>query len=165
MADQVAVIGSAFDHRLQLELDRLAFPPVSRILNPEPKSGMFSSVECAANWSGWDSRVSHVAIVLGDQPHLNPTTLALLIEASRAHPNKICQPSLDGRPRHPVVMPIAIFNELAVSRAETLKHFLESKLGQIHLSPSQDLGLDLDIDRPEDYATALTLAFGKTTSG
>jgi molybdenum cofactor cytidylyltransferase len=163
-AGQVVVVGGAFDRALQLELDRLAFPPAARILNPDTNGGMFSSVQCAARWSEWDSGVTHVAIVLGDQPHLKPITLAILIEASRATSDKICQPSLDGRPRHPVVMPIAIFRELAVSHAKTLKQFLESSSGQIRLSASQDAGLDLDIDRPEDYATALSLAFGRTTS-
>ena len=39
---------------LGTELDRLGFPPGNRIPNPDPQRGMFSSIQCAAAWGGWD---------------------------------------------------------------------------------------------------------------
>src|SRR5436309_4018491 len=72
---QVAVVRAADDAVLQLELDRLGFSLADCILNPTPERGMFSSVQCAARWSGWKAGLTHWAIVLGDQPQISRETL------------------------------------------------------------------------------------------
>src|SRR5689334_16008537 len=53
-AKQIAVVCSADNPGLAAELARLNFPPSSRIVNPNPERGMFSSVQCAAEWQGWE---------------------------------------------------------------------------------------------------------------
>src|SRR5579863_7664083 len=72
---QIAVVLRTNDSALAAELDHLNFPKSDRIENPQPERGMFSSVVCAANWHGWRKEISSWAIVLGDQPHLQPDTL------------------------------------------------------------------------------------------
>ena len=67
-AKQVAVVCAVGDQAIQGELDRLGFPAANRIFNPAPDRGMFSSVQCAAQWAGWQQGLTHWAIVLGDQP-------------------------------------------------------------------------------------------------
>src|SRR5437867_301129 len=80
----------------------------------------------AAAWPGGNALLSQWVIVLGGQPHLRGETLRQLIAFDASQPDRICQPSRGGRPRHPVVLPNAIFHRLKDSREETLKQFLQN---------------------------------------
>jgi len=159
-AKQIAAVHGAGDKAIGRELDRLGFPVANRIANPQPGRGMFSSVQCAAAWGEWNSALTHWVIVLGDQPHLRHETLRTLLDLAAAHPEKICQPSRRGRPRHPVVLPKAIFEQLKESREETLKQFLHNHTSAVELREMDELGLDFDMDTPADYERALRLSFG-----
>jgi len=152
---QLTVVCAASDAGIAAELDRLQFPPRDRILNPEPARGMFGSIQCAAGWPGWRPGVTHWTIVLGDQPHLQPATLQALLEFAAAHPADVCQPSRNGRARHPVILSAAAFQKLASSPAPTLKDFLHSLSTEIKLVELPDAGLDLDLDHPADYELAI----------
>jgi len=150
-AAQIAVVLRANDPALVAELDRLDFPKPARILNPRPERGMFSSIVCAANWSGWQPDISSWALVLGDQPHLRPETLLQLLEFSAQNKGAICQPMLSGRTGHPVILLKQAFMELKNSGAATLKDFLNlTTVPRVQLSVD-DAGLLLDMDTPEDY--------------
>jgi molybdenum cofactor cytidylyltransferase len=157
-ASQIALVFAPHDHAIQAELDRLAFPAPNRIANPDPLRGMFSSIQCAAQWPGWQPHLTHWAIVLGDQPHLQRRTLRLMLAAAAAHPGKIWQPSSRGHGRHPVLLPKARFRKLATSTAPTLKEFLDSRPRQLALCEVDDPGIEVDIDRPGDYEQAVALA-------
>ena len=157
-AAQIAVVCAGDTPSLPAELARLGFPEQNRILNPAPERGMFSSIQAAAAWPGWDPRLTHWAIVLGDQPHLRLETLRRLLACAARNPARVCQPAAGGRPRHPVVLPKTLFRQLAVSPAADLKEFLAAQ--DPATCPVDDPGLDLDIDRLEDYQRALALAFG-----
>ncbi len=154
-ARQIVVVEAKDDCGLANELNRLSFPEANRVFNPAPERGMFSSIQCAAQWKGWLSDLSHWAIALGDQPHLRMSTLRELLQFAYEHPDQVCQPARAGKPRHPVVLPKGIFEKLAESPAGNLKEFLQNQ--KVVLFESDDAGLDLDIDRPEDYERALSL--------
>jgi molybdenum cofactor cytidylyltransferase len=155
----VAVVTSS-NRLIDAELNRLGFPLGNRIVNSSPEQGMFSSIQCAARWNGWEDGISHRAVVLGDQPHLQPEgTLRKLVEFAGSHPNAICQPSRRGKAKHPVFLPKQIFDELQNSEKRTLKDFLCSAPAQAELLELEDPGLDLDIDCPADYERALQLSF------
>jgi len=150
-AAQIAVVMRAHDEKLAAELDRLDFPPSNRIINPQPERGMFSSVLCGAGWNGWQHSLSHWAIVLGDQPHLQAGTLRALLECSAQNPTVICQPAWAGRLGHPVILPRTAFIQLENSGVTTLKEFLTLS-GQSRLAcPVADPGGLADMDTPEDY--------------
>ena len=157
-ARQVAVVCAPDDEPLHEELDLLKVPRDERIVNPTPERGMFSSIQCAARWRRWQPALTHWAIVLGDQPHLRPDTLQAVLDFSAAHPASLCQPAQGGRRRHPVVLPKAIFLQLANSGATDLKDF--SRAFATDSCELGDPGLPLDIDRPDDYENALKLFFG-----
>jgi molybdenum cofactor cytidylyltransferase len=158
-AAQVAVVTAAGDAGLASELDRLGFPPSERITNPAPHQGMFSSIQCAARWSGWRPEVKHWAILLGDQPHLRHSTLEQLKRFAAQHPEAVCQPARHGRPRHPVILPNIAWAALAGARDETLKQFLSSASLERVCCEIDDPGLDLDLDHPHDYEQALRVYF------
>ena len=151
--DDVFVVVAEGDQGMLAELDRLGFPQANRIGNPAPERGMFSSVQCAARRMQREKQLSHGVIVLGDQPHLRSETLSGLAEFARRHPDKVCQPSWQGRPRHPVLLPRSVFEALAASPAATLKEALSRQ--NVALCPMADPGLDLDLDTPADYERAL----------
>jgi molybdenum cofactor cytidylyltransferase len=155
-ARQICVVHAADDGALLVQLDRLAFAPKERIKNPNADRGMFSSILCAAQWTGWQSPLTHWAIVLGDQPHVRAGTLRQLVDFAAQQPERICQPTQNAKPRHPVVLPKSAFLKLADSKSANLKEFLSGR--DIALCECADPGLNLDIDRPEDYQRALTLA-------
>jgi molybdenum cofactor cytidylyltransferase len=153
---QIGVVCARSDALIHAELHRLKFPLNGRIENPDPGRGMFSSVQCAARWLGWNSALTHWAIVLGDQPHLRQQTLARvrgLAVSSRAN---VVQPSHAGHRGHPIFIAKPAFSQLQYSAAATLKQFLATY--EVDLAECDDPGLDLDLDRPEDYKRALELA-------
>ncbi len=156
-AAQIAAVLATGDPVITAELDRLDFPRANRVINPTPERGMFSSVQCAARWSGWLAELTHWVIVLGDQPHLRRETLRSLLDFAGAQSSRVCQPSRRGRPRHPVVVPKTVFTELKISQAETLKEFLQSLPSGVALCELDDPGLDFDMDTPADYEQGLQL--------
>jgi CTP:molybdopterin cytidylyltransferase MocA len=156
-ASQTGIVCASEADSIHKELDRLNFPASCRIPNPNPDEGMFSSIRCAAQWSGWQPGLTHWAITLGDQPHLRAETLKALLKLSAAQPDKICQPLRLGHLRHPVVLPKRFFLLLKDATALTLKDFLSAFKKQITSCEIDDPGLDLDIDEPSDYKRALAL--------
>jgi molybdenum cofactor cytidylyltransferase len=155
-AGQIAIVHRPNDAPLGAELDRLDFPAQDRIANPQPERGMFSSIVCAADWSGWRSEIGAWAIVLGDQPHLHLETLRQLLEFHSAHADAVCQPEFDGRARHPVILPRRAFAGLKGSPAGTLEVFLKLVPCRRVQCVINDDGLTLDLDAPEDYKRAST---------
>jgi molybdenum cofactor cytidylyltransferase len=152
---QIAVVCAAADEAMLAELDHLQVPPRDRISNPLPEKGMFESIRCAARWPGWNAKLTHWAISLGDQPHLRPETLRALMEASAAQSEKIHQPQYRGHARHPVWLPEKFFRQLPDADASTLKEFLQARAGDVVACEADDPGLDYDIDTPADYQRAL----------
>jgi molybdenum cofactor cytidylyltransferase len=160
---QTAVVCADHDATIPAEMDRLRLPAENLIRNPAPERGMFSSIQCAAKWAGWHERLTHWAIVLGDQPHLHHETLQRVLDFAAAQPEMICQPANGGHGRHPVLLPRKIFLALSTSSAATLKEFLQVRPEEVALCQVDDPGLDVDLDRPEDYLQALrSCASGKT---
>jgi len=84
-----------------------------------------------------------------------------LLRLAETNPARICQPSFHGRPRHPVVLTRAIFQELRNTPATSLKEFLTPLARSITLCPSDDPALDLDLDVPADYQRAHLMFFGE----
>lgn len=154
-ASQLAVVLRENDIPLGAELDRLNVSPSDRIKNPHPERGMFSSVLCAATWPGWRPEIASFAIALGDQPHLRIETLRGVLNCHWDQPDAVCQPVFAGRPRHPVVLPRLIFNELKTTKSATLKDFLKLIPRPAVQYFANDASLSLDLDTPEDYKEAM----------
>jgi molybdenum cofactor cytidylyltransferase len=150
-ARQVGVVCAGDGTEVRKELDRLGVPAKNRIVNPDPDRGMFSSIQCATWWPGWDAAVTHWVVTLGDQPHLRRETLQALLHFGAAHPEKICQPLRNGRRKHPVLLPKHAWMALGNSTAGDLKQFLEQHTDDQGGFESEDAGLDSDMDTPEDY--------------
>jgi molybdenum cofactor cytidylyltransferase len=156
-ARQIVVVCAEGAGAIREELDRLQFPKANRIFNPAPERGMFSSIECAARWSGWNQELTHWILTLGDQPHLQTQTLQRLLDFGSTHAEKICQPVRNGRRRHPVLLPKEAFISLGHTAVADLKTFLHACANELAGIEVDDPGLDLDLDEPEDYERAKAL--------
>jgi len=156
-AKQLVLVRTAEDEGLDKERLR-AGTSTDSIINPAPERGMFSSIQCAAQWTDWKTTITHWVIALGDQPHLQPGTLKRLIETARNEPLAVWQPARNGRPRHPVVLPKSAFERLRTFGASDLKEFLNSSPEVRRTVEMNDPGLDLDIDTPGDYERAKEMA-------
>jgi CTP:molybdopterin cytidylyltransferase MocA len=124
---------------------------IHAVANPQPDRGMFSSIQCAARWEGWQPSIRSFGIVLADQPHLRTESLRKLLLFHAENRHAICQPSFDGRARHPVLMPKVAFEELRASSASDLKSFLRLTLCEKTNCAINDPGLAFDLNTPGDY--------------
>ncbi|MFZ0916996.1 MAG: nucleotidyltransferase family protein [Candidatus Udaeobacter sp.] len=120
--------------------------------NSSPQMGMFSSLQQASRWAGWLSILTHWIISLGDQPHIQFSTLLLLLNAARKNPTRICQPSLQGRAAHPIVLPANNFRELAQRNVPNLRTYVRTCEALRLRLPVEDPGVSADLNTPEDYA-------------
>jgi molybdenum cofactor cytidylyltransferase len=154
-AGQITVVLRPNDTALNTELNFLNLPKSDRIENPQPERGMFSSVLCAANWGGWKEEITSRAIALGDQPHLRLEMLQGLLLFHSDHPDAVCLPEFGGHGRHPVLLPPKAFEALRHTKANTLKDFLKLIPCPTVQYPTNDIGLSLDVDTPEDYKEVL----------
>jgi molybdenum cofactor cytidylyltransferase len=156
-AEQIALVMAAGDRAISAELDRLGFSRQNVIVNPAPQQGMFSSIQCATRWPGWNKDLTHWTIILGDQPHLSQELLRQFIDFAALHSESVCQPSFQGRPRHPVILPKTAFEKLPENQAANLKEFLHSLPIVKACCPMDNSALDLDLDHPADYEKAIRL--------
>ena len=156
-AAQLAVVTAPGNGPLATELARAGLAERECIPNPKPERGMMSSIRCAAEWPGWRAEIGHFLLTLGDQPHVQFSTLRSLLDFADAHPGQVSQPSRAGRPRHPVLLPRELFRQLATTPAENLKQFLLGIPDRRATFESDDAGLDFDLDEPADYERALRL--------
>jgi len=156
-ATQIVVVCGKDDAGISSELTRVGLSEEQRIFNPDPERGMFSSIQCAARWTGWTGGLTHFVLSLGDQPHVCSATLKVLLDLGQEEPEKVCQLRQGGHRRHPVLLPRSEFEELARANATDLKAFLEQTKCGTGFCDSDDPALALDLDWPEDYERALGL--------
>ncbi len=150
-AIELTVVLAAENHALSNALDNVGAQSLHRVFNPAPEQGMFSSVRCAAGWRGWNSNLTHIALLLGDQPHLPTRALQELLVFAAHHHECIVQPALRSRARHPVIFPRAIFAQLGESKLPTLKEFLVEHGNLVMLWPTAEPAFAFDLDTPADY--------------
>jgi molybdenum cofactor cytidylyltransferase len=151
-AAQIAPVIDPSNQLLRKALADAGFSPSDWIENLSPQMGMFSSLQEASRWTGWASTLTHWIISLGDQPHIQISTLCLVLDAARKNPTRICQPALHGHAAHPIVLPARHFRELAQSEMADLRAYIRTH-EPIRLRVAvEDLGVSEDLNTPEDYA-------------
>lgn len=154
---QIAIVHREGDEPLCDELHRVAVKPVGAIPNANQDADMFSSLRCASRWPGWNKRLTHFVIILGDQPHLQDAMLEAFLGFSRQNRESVCQPRYQGRARHPVILPRDLFFSLARTRAQSLAEFLNRPQTRRAFFEVADPGVALDLDTSADYKKARRL--------
>jgi molybdenum cofactor cytidylyltransferase len=151
-AAQIAPVIDPSNQLLRKALAHERFSPLDWIENPSPQLGMFSSLQQASRWTGWLSTLTHWIISLGDQPHIQISTLDLLVDAAGKNPACICQPTFHGRAGHPIILPASNFRELARNDIASLRTYIRAREAFRLRLPVEDPGVSEDLNTPEAYA-------------
>jgi CTP:molybdopterin cytidylyltransferase MocA len=93
--------------------------------------------------------VSGVVVALCDYPLVTPATISRLVSRHGEAPGAILIPSHGGRRGHPTLFPAAVLNELVVGG--TLRDVVRLDPLRVRLVDTDDPGILLDMDTPEDY--------------
>ncbi len=150
-AAQIAPVIDPSNQPLRTALTHAGFSPSAWIENESPQLGMFSSLQEASRWTGWLSTLTHWIISLGDQPHIETSTLCVLLNAARENPTRICQPALNGETAHPIILPGSNFRELAQNDVPDLRTYIRRQEPFRLRVPVEDAGVSGDLDTSEDY--------------
>ncbi len=150
-AAQIAPVIDPSNQPLRKALAHAGFSPSDWIENRAPQLGMFSSLQEASRWTGWLSTLTHWIVSLGDQPHIETSTLCLLLNAARENPTRICQPTLNGETAHPIILPGSNFRELAQNDVPDLRIYIRRQEPFRLRVPVEDAAVSGDLDTPEDY--------------
>lgn len=151
-AAQIAPAIDPSNQPLRKALAHAGFSPSDWIENPSPQLGMFSSLREASRWTGWLPTLTHWIISLGDQPHIEISTLRLLLHAARKNPTYICQPSFHGHTAHPTILPASNFRELVQNNIPNLRTYIRTREAFRLRVAVEDAGVSEDLDTPGDYA-------------
>jgi len=151
-AAQIAPVIDPSNELLRKALAHAGFSPLEWIENRSPQKGMFSSLQEASRWTGWLSTLTHWIISLGDQPHIQISTLRLLLDAARKNPTCICQPAFHGRAAHPIILPASNFRELAQNGIPDLRTYIRTRETFRLRLAVEDAEVSEDLNTPEDYA-------------
>jgi molybdenum cofactor cytidylyltransferase len=125
-------------------------PNSDDVINPNPASGMLSSVQCGVR--ALPSGLDAVFVWPVDHPLVERDTVIALIAAFRGSAPPVVVPTHDGRRGHPVLFAARVLPELLVADgtrgAAAVVHAHDDRLEL----PVADRGVLCDIDTPEDYA-------------
>lgn len=128
------------------------------IPNPDYRDGMLSSVR--AGLRALAEQTDAVLLCLCDQPHLPPALVDGLIDCYDADVARIVVPSTQGRRGHPLLFSFDYRDEILAGYDDTgLRGLLERHADALLHWNTDDGGILVDLDTPEDYARALASGY------
>ena len=135
VTEVIVVVGTDARPELERDVNALNDPRVRPVENPDPSRGMFSSIQVGVATANGDALV----VLPGDMPYVRPETVRAVIAKFRER-HAIVSPRYKGKRGHPVVMPLALRDEIAATAPTANLHDV------IH--HHQDERVDLDVDDP-----------------
>lgn len=141
-------------HRKAEIAAELAETGVTLVENPDYLTGMLSSV--CAGLAAAPANTEWLVLALGDQPSLQPETVARLLAEARRGPETIVVPSYGGRRGHPLVFHARYREEiLGLAGGRGLKELLDRHPDAIRHVLFEDEAVLADMDTPDDYRREL----------
>jgi len=125
--------------------------PVSCVFNPRFRDGeMLHSFQTGI--AALDPAGPATLMVLGDQPQIQPATIAAILTDYQAVQAPLIIPSYRMRRGHPWLVRRALWPEiLAIQPPATLHDFLLAHAGDIHYVNLETPTILADLDTPDDY--------------
>ncbi len=146
----LVVVGHRADH-VRAALEGL---PVRIVHNASFLEGQSTSIQAGVQALRQDTEA--VAVMLGDQPLLEPATVNMLLAAYKVSAAPIVVPRYKGRRGNPVVLEQSLFPALlALTGDEGARPILRKQEAQIHWVDVADEGILLDVDTPEMFASVV----------
>jgi CTP:molybdopterin cytidylyltransferase MocA len=123
---------------------------VSHVINPDFRSGMFSSI--VKGVAHLDDECRAFFVLPADMPFVRVETLQRLIEAFRETGKAVCRPRYRQRRGHPPLISAAMIPAvLAFKDPGGLRALLAAHEKDCVDVPCRDPGILIDLDTPEDY--------------
>lgn len=147
-AEIIVVVGTEDRALLERDVNALADARVRPVENTDPSRGMFSSIQAGLATASGDALV----VLPGDMPFVRPETVRAVIDAYRARPS-IVSPRYRGKRGHPVVLPLALRDEIASTPATATLHDVIKRHAELRVDLDvDDPGILRDVDTAEDLA-------------
>jgi len=129
----------------------LAGLTVTTVVNSDWASGLSSSIRCGLEALEQNPPdVSAAILCVGDQPHLTPQLLDLLLEQHEASGKKIVAAQYAGVPGPPALFDTSLFPQLkTLTGDEGARRVLLAHPAEVLLVPFPDGAVD--VDTPSDY--------------
>jgi molybdenum cofactor cytidylyltransferase len=143
-ADEVVVVISEAG---QSVAEAVSAYPVRTVVNPDPEGDMASSVRTGRD--AISSAASGVLICLCDYPLVSANTITGMITQHQLQPDQIIIPCFDGQRGHPLLFPGSLLDRLETGMI--LRDLIREHPQQIHYLETEDPGILMDMDTPEDY--------------
>jgi molybdenum cofactor cytidylyltransferase len=135
--------------------------------NPDYRLGQLSSLQVALRFLE-DHNTEAVLVCLVDHPAMTKPVVRTLLQRFRATAAPILIPTHQGRRGHPVLFSRRVFQELLEAPLQEGARFVVRRHErEVEFVETDDEGILLDIDRPDDYESlqkrweSLTAAGGK----
>ncbi|HUG85979.1 MAG TPA: nucleotidyltransferase family protein [Euzebya sp.] len=145
------VVGAAGE-----EVRPMVADPVAIVVNERWATGIASSLRSALRWAaGLRPAVAAVVLLPVDTPGIGPMVVRRVIAAwSGADPTHAVVATYGGRPRNPVLLPAAVWTDVAASvHGDTgARDWLRADPRRVIEVDCTDLGDPIDLDTPEDLA-------------
>jgi molybdenum cofactor cytidylyltransferase len=146
LAGVVVVVGG--EH--QAIADALSDRPVKLVVNAEPDAEMLSSVRVGLQALPADAQAA--LVVLGDQPSIETTVIAALLQNFSTTGKGLLLPTCDNRRGHPLLVSARYFDEIAHGYDdEGLRGLVTAHPNDLQDVAVSNSGVLFDIDYPADY--------------
>ena len=125
--------------------------PVTVLVNPDYAQGQLSSLIVAIRALEAE-KLDGILVHLVDHPFLNPDLVDRMIDRFYESKKLIVVPTCKGRRGHPVILSSRLFGELlSAPMDQGAKSVVRGHAAETLEIESDDEGITLDIDTPEDY--------------
>ena len=146
VAEVIVVVGTADRATLERDVNAMNDARVRPVENPDPLRGMFSSIQEGLATASGDA----LLVLPGDMPFVRPETVRALIAAYRARP-AIVSPRYRGKRGHPVVLPLALSDEIRATPPDATLHDVIKRHADRRVDLDvDDAGIVRDVDTPAD---------------
>ncbi len=128
------------------------FPQAHFVLNKDPALGQIHSLQLGLQ-SAREAGAEAAVVALVDQPAIAVTTIAKLCEALQAAPECIHIAAYEGRPGHPLIIPVKFFDLfLTAAEGRTARDIIADQKDAVRTVETDDPQVVADVDSPEDFA-------------
>jgi molybdenum cofactor cytidylyltransferase len=129
--------------------------PITILVNSDYKKGQLSSLIVALRYieaANMARDVEGILVHLVDHPYISATLVDLMIDRFRHSKKPIVVPRFRGHRGHPVIFSRSLFAELlATPLDQGAKAVVHAHAGETLEIDTEDQGVTVDIDTPEEY--------------
>ena len=146
-ADRVVVV---LGHQADQIASALSGLELETVINPNFNDGQVSSVRAGVQAVNTDA--AGFMMCLGDQPELTGADYDAVIDAFSENPGRVLVPFLDGKRGNPVVLPIALREDILAGGVNVgCRSFIDNHPELVHRFDVANPGYRNDFDTPEAF--------------